>query len=246
MPNRVPMHATAFSTATGETVPAITADQMQSVDRIATEEFGLSLPQMMEHAGRTLARAAIAFEGSEVTVLAGSGGNGGGGLACARHLASRGRLHSVVVDRSPAAFEGAAADQLQLLDRMAVRIDTGALPAATEIDLLVDSLIGYGLTGAPYGNAAELIEAATESGVRTLSLDVPSGVDSTSGERPGVAIEPDRTLTLALPKTGLIGGAEPLLLGDLGIPAAVYELAEIPYSHPFGDKFVVRLTRSDG
>jgi NAD(P)H-hydrate epimerase len=80
--------------------------------------------------------------------------------------------------------------------------------------------------------------------VPTLSLDVPSGVDATTGDRPGVAVEADRTLTLALPKTGLRDRPGDLLLGDLGIPAVVYEEARMPYSHPFGGGFVVGLVTS--
>jgi|AntDeeMinimDraft_4_1070355.scaffolds.fasta_scaffold00544_12 NAD(P)H-hydrate epimerase len=236
------MQANSFRIPKGDSVAAITAEEMRTVDRIAVEEVGLSLLQMMEHAGRNLARAAVSFDADRITVLAGSGGNGGGGLACARHLAARGRLGAVVLDRQPAAFDGAAATQLRLLDRMDVPIQVGELPASTETDLLVDALIGYGLTGAPRGTAADMIEAAMSAEVPRLSLDVPSGVDATTGDRPGVAIEPDLTLTLALPKTGLRDQPGGLLLGDLGIPAAVYEVASIPYSHPFGDEFVIDLT----
>jgi len=239
------MQPDCFRTANDEREPAITADEMRTVDRLAVEEIGLSLLQMMEHAGRNLARAALAVDADRITVLAGGGGNGGGGLACARHLSNRGRLQAVVLDREPTAVDGAAASQLQLLDRMDVPIRVGGFPAATGTDLLVDALIGYGLEDAPRGTAAELIEAATSSGVSSLSLDVPSGVDATTGERPGVAIEPDRTLTLALPKTGLVDQPVDLLLGDLGIPAVVYEEAGIPYSHPFGEEFVVELVTSD-
>lgn len=239
------MHSNAFRTPTSETVPAISADEMRTVDRTAVEEFGLSLPQMIEHAGRNLSRAVVRSDtGQQVAILAGSGGNGGGGLACGRHLANRGRLHSVILDREPGAFEGAAADQLGLLERMAVRIETGEVPAATEVDLLVDALIGYGLSGAPRGTAADLIEQATAMGTPILSLDVPSGLDATTGETPGVAIEPSQTLTLALPKMGLVDQPD-VLLGDLGIPHAVYEQAGIPYSHPFGERFVVELESVD-
>lgn len=77
-----------FHTETGIAVPAVTADQMREVDRLAVEEFSLAILQMMENAGRILAAHAMAMlggSGGEVAVLAGSGGNGGGGLCCARH-----------------------------------------------------------------------------------------------------------------------------------------------------------------
>ena len=78
-----------FWTEDGRPVPAVTAEQMREVDRIAVEDFGLGILQMMENAGRNLAQNAIDMLGAtkgEVTVLAGAGGNGGGGLCCARHL----------------------------------------------------------------------------------------------------------------------------------------------------------------
>lgn len=79
----------AFRTDTGARVPAVTADEMAEIDHIAVEEFGLALQQMMENAGRTLAQHARQVGSEPVAVLAGNGGNGGGGLVCARHLLNR-------------------------------------------------------------------------------------------------------------------------------------------------------------
>src|SRR3990172_7771139 len=84
-----------FLTKTGIEVPAVTAEQMRDIDRIATEETGPNLFQMMENAGRSLAMLVIERLGrrwneSKVLVLAGAGGNGGGGICAARHLANRG------------------------------------------------------------------------------------------------------------------------------------------------------------
>jgi NAD(P)H-hydrate epimerase len=78
-----------FRTPEGIPVPAVTAEQMREVDRIAVEDFGLGILQMMENAGRNLAAnlmEMLASMDGEVTVLAGAGGNGGGGLRSARHL----------------------------------------------------------------------------------------------------------------------------------------------------------------
>jgi NAD(P)H-hydrate epimerase len=92
---------TFFRTEDGLVVPAVTAEQMREVDRIAVEEFGLGILQMMENAGRNLAENVLdMLDGarSEVAVLAGSGGNGGRGLCCARHLHNRGFQVWVVLD----------------------------------------------------------------------------------------------------------------------------------------------------
>lgn len=242
------MESDAFRTADDEPVPAVTAAEMAEVDRVAVEEFGLGIIQMMEHAGRTLSRVALKRDASRLVVVAGGGGNGGGGLACARHLAARDRLQAVVCDRSPEAYEGAPATQLRVLREGGVDIidaDRALQAAATAIgdaDHLVEALIGYGLRGAPCGTAGDLIDTIQSAAAPTLSLDVPSGVDATTGDTAGVAVEPATTVTLALPKTGLTATAGRLVCADLGIPPGVYAAADIDYTHPFGNDFSVDLT----
>jgi NAD(P)H-hydrate epimerase len=97
------MTGAAFRTDGGIDVPAVTADGMRAVDRVAVEDVDLGLLQMMENAGRILAETAVemAPEG-EIAVFAGGGGNGGGGLCSARHLANRGRDVTIVLDRPTA------------------------------------------------------------------------------------------------------------------------------------------------
>lgn len=75
--------------------------------------------------------------------------------------------------------------------------------AIHQAELVVDALIGYSLCGAPQGRTAELIHLCNAHAARVLSLDVPSGLDATTGQMPGVVVRPERTLTLALPKMGL-------------------------------------------
>lgn len=82
-----------FRTNSGRLVPAVTADQMREVDRLAVDVFQLGVPQMMENAGRSLAENAIDMLRElpeRAVVLAGGGGNSGGALCCARHLRNHG------------------------------------------------------------------------------------------------------------------------------------------------------------
>src|SRR5215469_15415707 len=86
-----------FTTAAGREVPSVTAEQMREIDRIAMEETGPNLFQMMENAGRSLAEMTLECLGDDwrqarIVVLAGSGGNGGGGISAAHHLANRFRV----------------------------------------------------------------------------------------------------------------------------------------------------------
>jgi NAD(P)H-hydrate epimerase len=239
-----------FRTESGIVVPAVTAGQMRTIDRLAVEEFGLSLLQMMENAGQILAAQAMAMlpaarepASALVAVLAGSGGNGGGGLCAARHLHNRGAAVAVLLDRDAAAVTGAAGTQLRILQAAGVQPTAPAAAAKVlrRAGVVVDAQIGYGLRGAPTGLTAALIEACTPHAARVLALDVPSGMDATTGEAPGPVVRAARTLTLALPKTGLAKVPGDLFLGDIGIPPEVYLRLGLPYRPPFGAASSVRL-----
>jgi NAD(P)H-hydrate epimerase len=220
---------------------------MREVDRIAVEEFGLGILQMMENAGRNLAENVLDMLGGargEITILAGSGGNGGGGLCCARHLHNRGLQVWVVVDRVAEVLGGAAANQLRILQVAGVPLVVGPSQSREVIRrsaVVVDALIGYGLRGSPRGRTAELIDLCNEYASRTLSLDVPSGLNATTGEASGSVAHADRTLTLALPKTGLERVPGDLYLADIGIPPEVYQRLRLSSQVPFGQRYWVRL-----
>jgi NAD(P)H-hydrate epimerase len=236
----------AFRTENGLPVPAVTADQMREVDRIAVEEFGLSILQMMENAGRSLAQTALHMlhgTKSEVAILAGSGGNGGGGLCCARHLHNRGFKVGIVLDGRDANLTPAARHQLNIL--RAAGLQTTDFSHASELlrrsQLVVDALIGYGLRGAPQGRTAQLIDLCNHHGKQILALDVPSGLNATTGETPGSVVRPDTTLTLALPKAGLHSLPGELYLADIGIPPQVFRELGLDFDPPFNDSYCVRI-----
>jgi NAD(P)H-hydrate epimerase len=213
---------------------------MREVDRLAIED-GLELIQMMENAGRSLAALAITrFRPRTVRVLAGSGGNGGGGLVAARHLLGRGVDVGVSLTRPVEELRGVPSHQWSVL------AGTGLAPTDPEpADLVLDAVIGYSLSGSPTGRAAELIEWSAGTGVPLLALDTPSGVDVTTGEARAPAVRATATLTLALPKVGLVGSdhAGELHLADLTIGGGVY--ARMGLTVPpdlFGPGQVLRLT----
>jgi NAD(P)H-hydrate epimerase len=208
----------------GRSVPAVTGAEMLEIDRIAVEETGPSLYQMMENAGRNLAGVARAMLGDDwrtgrIVVLAGTGGNGGGGITAGRHLLNHGaRVAAAITDASR--LGEVPAQQLEVF-RHAGGAVLASLPDSA--DLIVDALIGYSLRGAPRGRALELIEWANGAAAPVLSLDVPSGIDATTGEALGAAVAATRTMTLALPKLGLRSrNAGVLDLADIGIPREVY------------------------
>ena len=209
-------------------VPALTADEMRQIDRVMIEDLGIELIQMMENTGLHLAELARSrfsrLRDVSVTVLAGGGNNGGGGLVCARHLANWGAPVSVVLDRPPNAIAGVPAHQMRILRRMGVPF-LEEPPASA--GFIVDALIGYGLSDDPKGLSAELIDRANGTDAPTFSLDAPSGLDTTTGRPADPCIQATATLTLALPKRGLLTAeARPvvgrLFLADISVPAVVY------------------------
>jgi NAD(P)H-hydrate epimerase len=214
-------------------IVAISADQMREVDRAMIEDVHIELLQMMENAGRNLADLAVArFGPSSVVVLAGPGGNGGGGLVAARHLANRGVDVAVALSHAAQDMTRVPAHQLDIVSRMG--ISTGEPEAAT---LIIDALIGYSLHGDPRGRSAELIDWANNQAAPILALDTPSGLDVTTGV-PGVpCVRAAATMTLALPKLGLYQATEvgQLYLADISVPPLVYERMGLSVGSLFRD-----------
>jgi NAD(P)H-hydrate epimerase len=226
-------------TVTRRDVPALTVDQMREVDRAMVEDLHIELVQMMENAGRGLAELAMArFSPTSVTVLAGPGGNGGGGLVAARHLANRGCTVSVVLS-APGGLTAVTAHQADILTRMGVAI----VERPADAQLVVDALIGYSLRGNPEGRAAELIEWANSQPAPILALDTPSGLDVTTGLPASPTVCATATVTLAMPKVGLLDAAMvgELYVADISVPAQVYERMGINAPRLFRDATVIRL-----
>ena len=226
-----------------EAVPALTTHQMREVDRIMVEDLHIELTQMMEKAGRGLADLAMRrFAPATVVVLAGPGGNGGGGLVGARHLANRGAAVSVVASSADHEMTPAAAHQLDIVRCMGLHVTAEPGP----VELVVDALIGYSLRGDPVGRVADLIDWTNAAGADVLSLDVPSGLDATTGRAANPCVAATATLTLALPKLGLLSAqqAGELYLADISVPSVVYERMGIVVPKLFTEDGLIELRRS--
>jgi NAD(P)H-hydrate epimerase len=215
--------STGVRSVAADRVGWLTRDQMVEVDRIMVEDLRILLLQMMENAGRGLATLVMQrFAPERVIVLAGPGGNGGGGLVAARHLANRGVMVEVVLGTEEGRFAPVPAHQLDVVQRMGLPV----VPEPSQPgDVVIDALIGYSLRGAPRGRAEELIVGLGRFGGAVVALDTPSGVDVTDGSTPGVAVRADATVTLALPKIGLRGHplVGELYLADISVPPSVYD-----------------------
>jgi NAD(P)H-hydrate epimerase len=212
-------------------LPAVTTQQMVEVDRLMIEEYGILLIQMMENAGRNLAELARRWlggkiAGNRVVFLCGAGNNGGGGMVAARHLHNWGAEVSLKVVAEPDKIKEAPAQQLRIL--RAMRIYDSPVVSLESADLVVDALLGYGLSGNPRGPMATWIDRINTCGRAVLALDSPSGLNTTTGVPGDPCVRATATLTLALPKTGLMAPqAKPytgeLYLADIGVPPELYK-----------------------
>ncbi len=205
---------------------------------------------MMENAGRSFAELTRrqmggAVQGHSVAVLCGSGNNGGGGMTAARHLHNWGANVVIALTKPADEYRGVPAHQLDILKRMNVPIfEPASLPAT--VDLILDAIIGYSLSGSPRGAAAELINWANEQHAPIISLDTPSGLDTTSGLAYEPTIRATSTLTLALPKQGLLNPqAKPyvgeLYLADISVPPELYAKMGISVPPLFDESGMIRL-----
>lgn len=236
--------------------PALTRDQMIEVDRITVEELGIEPLQLMENAGRHLAQLARdrflagGARGKSVTVLVGSGGNGGGALVAARRLHGWGARVEIVLVKPEDAFRALPGKQLAIARATGLSpVEAGAGGVQSDgPDVILDGMAGYGFSGSrPRGAVADAMRWARAQPVPILSLDTPSGLDATTGKPSSPVIYATATLALALPKKGvLILGAEEfvgeLYLADIGVPWMVYRRLGIDVGSLFstGDLLRVR------
>ena len=228
-------------------IPALTTEQMIEVDRLMIEDFGIELIQMMENAGRNLADLAgrmlgAPLSGRSICVLCGRGNNGGGGMAAARHLHNRGA--DVYLIRVAGALKNIPAKQWKILGNMGVRNEP--FFDLSEADIILDALIGYGLKGEPRPEVAVWIEKINVAGKPVLVLDAPSGLDTTTGTVGRLTVQADATMTLALPKVGLMDeAARPfvgeLYLADISVPPALYRKMGLEVGNIFEQNTIIKI-----
>jgi len=183
--------------------PLHDAASMRATDRTAIERHGIPGTTLMAAAGAAAASVARARfpRARRVAVLCGGGNNGGDGLVVAALLRARGIDARVAVCASRPYAEDAAWAEARA--RAAGVPFVGVAEALDGADLVVDALLGTGFSGAPRGAVAEAIGAISAAGRPVLALDVPSGVDASTGEVAGPAVRADLTVTFHAEKVGL-------------------------------------------
>ena len=205
----------------------VSEKEIEELDRLAVKS-GLTITQMMELAGKhiiTLFEVMTLSKDSSVAIVCGKGNKGGDGLSAARHLVNNGwKVDIILLSKE---ISEPAQHQLELVEKMESPVymfeSEEAKQSITKSSVVIDSLIGYHLEGAPEGIFASAVEQINSSEATVISYDIPTGVDATTGECLGECVEADVTLSLAIPKKGLTGVQGTIYIADIGIPTFLYD-----------------------
>lgn len=210
-------------------LPGLTSSQMVEVDRIMMDELGVSVDLMMEHAGNNLARLCVDLSPTRdgiFRVIAGSGNNGGGGIVAARRLKNWGHDVIIYLPRGKSSLRSVPLEQLLRAERIGVKCIEGLPKASTERPcLVIDAYLGYGYKK-QNDSISDEVYSYLRSESKVVSLDVPSGLDSSTGESHSL-ISPIATMTIAFMKSGLLTVPQNLIgtlfIADIGVPMDIYE-----------------------
>ena len=223
---------------------AVTSKQMKDIDLSTTARFGVPSMLLMENAGATVADVAMSeFRTVRPVIVCGKGGNGGDGFVAARHLAMQGVPCRVFLLSSIEELTGDTQTNFGVLAKGFsgfVELHVGANDqtmndlsrAIQSCDLIIDCLLGTGLSNAPESYLSQAIELINSVSAPVLSCDIPSGVDGSTGKVPGLAVKATVTCTFGLPKIGhlLFPGAMNvgrLMLTNVGFPQVLLTDPEI-------------------
>lgn len=215
----------------------VTGPEMAAIDRRTIDDGGISALELMERAGtrvvETLQERWGGLEGMRVAVVCGKGNNGGDGLVVARLLANAGIAVDTFLGVDRAGIDGAAAHLLERLERVGGRAapvpeGSAAVEALRRSDIVVDALLGTGLRGAPREAQGRVIQAINDCARPVVAVDLPSGVDATTGDVHGIAVRASLTVTFGLAKVGHLfppgrGYCGLLELADIGFPETAIE-----------------------
>jgi NAD(P)H-hydrate epimerase len=224
----------------------VTAAEMRQIDQDTIEGIGIPGIVLMETAGSAIVQTIEQHYSAckRIGIFAGKGNNGGDGIVIARQLAHIGRDVHLFLVSPPESFTGEAYINLQIAKNLKLRIqeiptDTAlgvekdaSLNHIASCELLVDAILGTGLRGEVRGSIATIINAINHLPIPILSVDLPSGLDADTGNPLGTCVRADRTVTIGLPKRGLLvhPGAEltgKLEIADIGFPAQVIDAQDI-------------------
>ena len=204
----------------------LTAEEMGRADRLAVAAGAPGLA-LMEAAGRAVTDAAAELAGGKacVAIACGPGNNGGDGFVAARLLRERGHVVRLGLLGKREALKGDAAE---MAARWAGEIEPLSAATVAGADVIIDAMFGAGLTRPLDGEVVEVVAAINRAGKPVVAVDVPSGLDGTTGRADGPVVQATRTVTFFRLKPGHLLLPGRLLCGevrraDIGIPAGVLD-----------------------
>lgn len=212
----------------------VTNQEIREIDRKSIEEYGIPGLVLMENAGsrifQNLKNIYPDLKLKKIIIFAGPGNNGGDGFVVARHLYNYGTRVKVFTLSPFNKIKGKARVNLDIIDKMGIRligIESGKLEEVQETirgsDLVIDAILGTGLQGKVTGLKAKIIELINHANKEVIAIDVPSGLNVDTGKFEGPCVKATYTITLALPKIGLLfypgaGYTGKIIVEDIGIP----------------------------
>jgi len=225
--------------AVWEGLPVVDAAGMRALDFDATARFGIPAAELMENAGRAVAAETVVFLGEKgveiakarVVVVCGRGANGGDGLVAARFLKAAGA--QVLVVLAPAKKDGEYPELVRVNREAALKAGVeireagpaaGLAEALAGGDVVLDALLGTGSTGKPAGAIHHAVQEITRAKKPVIAVDLPTGLHPDTGHHSGAYVTADLTLTLGLPKRGLLAPHAKQYVGvlkvlDIGYPS---------------------------
>jgi NAD(P)H-hydrate epimerase len=219
----------SFMRTAGELPRMISSDRMAVVDENAAA-LGVPRKQLMESSGHAVARIVRehAAPGDRVVVVAGRGNNGGDAFVAARFLDEL-AVTTLLLGRADAISTRIARENfeaLQAAEYDAREVGDASAFELPDADVVVDAMLGTGVTGALREPEATAATAINDADATVVSVDVPSGVDADTGEAEGVAVSPDHVVTFHDEKPGLADVAAAVTVADIGIPDAAETFVE--------------------
>ncbi|MBU1906428.1 MAG: NAD(P)H-hydrate epimerase [Candidatus Omnitrophica bacterium] len=209
----------------------ITSEQAKSIDTSARESFGISTLILMENAGIAVAEEAMELikPKTPIAVICGRGNNGGDGFVAARQLLAKGISPEIYLAGKISDVQNEARVNLDIILKLKQKVFEVSeenlelvKKKISRCSLIIDALLGVGLQGRVRGIFCDLIEAINISQAFVLSVDIPSGLDGTTGVILGSCVRADKTVTFVARKSGMIAKHAKKLCGkivvrDLGI-----------------------------
>lgn len=212
-----------------------TTQEMQDIDRITINKYGIEGIVLMERAGlAVVSRINELYPGNRAIVFCGRGNNGGDGFVIARLLHNQGREVAVVVTSNPGSLKGDARVNYGAARKFGVKVRSvnyflsHASTLLTPDSVVIDALLGTGLRNEVRPPLLRVIERINKLSRPVISVDIPSGISSDTGQIMGSAVRAGHTVTFGLPKRGhiLYPGAEytgELTIADIGFPRGLLE-----------------------